>query len=86
MAIISRLYLAAGGDQGYAERYPLTLFFGIIAGMVLEFVFSMSSMDNYCQGSWAVARTHLMAAGVCAVIVGGLVSAVMWRTQRTRVC
>ena len=73
VAMLWGLYVTAGGDRAYGERYPLILFFGVLAGMVLEFPFSMSSIDTYCQGSWRGARIHLVAAGLGAGIVGSLV-------------
>lgn len=81
VAIVWALYLSAGGDRAYGERYPLILFFGVLAGMVLEFPFSMSSMDTYCHGSWSGARIHLLVAGVCAGIAGILVSALVGRVN-----
>ena len=81
VAILWVLYVAAGGDRANGERYPLIVFFGVLAGMVLEFPFSMSSIDSYCQGSWRGARVHLVAAGVCAGIVGSLVSALVGRVK-----
>ena len=44
-AILWGLYVRAGGDRTYGERYPLMPFFGVLAGMVLEFPFSVSSID-----------------------------------------
>ena len=82
VAILWGLYLTAGGDRTYGERYPIILFFGVLAGMVLEFPFSMSSIDTYCQGSWGGARIHLVVAGVCAGIVGIVVFAVVRRGHR----
>jgi hypothetical protein len=78
-AILWGLYLAAGGNRAN-EKYPLILFFGVLAGMVLEFPFSMSSMATYCEGSWSTARTHLVVAGGSAGIVASLVLALVRRT------
>lgn len=81
-AVLWRLYVAAGGDPGYVERYPLIIFFASIAGMVLEFVFSMQSISVYCEGSWSAARLHLITAGLCAVGAGCVVSALMHLADR----
>ena len=80
-AILWGLYLTAGGDRAN-DRYPLVLFFGVLAGMVLEFPFSMSSMATYCEGSWSTARAHLVVAGVGAGLMASLVLAVARRTDR----
>lgn len=82
VAVLWGLYVAAGGNRANGERYPLILFFGVLAGMVVEFPFSMSSIDTYCQGSWRGARVHLVAAGVCAGIVGSLVLALVGRVHQ----
>ncbi len=82
VAILWGLYLAAGGNRAHGERYPLILFFGVLAGMVLEFPFSMSSMATYCEGSWSTARTHLVVAGVCAGMTAGLLLTVARGTDR----
>ncbi len=80
-AMLWGLYLVAGGDRANGERYPLILFFGVLAGLVLEFPFSMSSMATYCEGSWSTARTHLVVAGVAAGIIASLVLARMRRAR-----
>ena len=82
-AILWGLYLAAGGDR--ANKYPLVLFFGVLAGMVLEFPFSMSSMATYCEGSWSTARTHLVVAGACAGMTAGLMLALARRIRSSHV-
>ncbi len=82
VAVVWRLYMVAGGDARYAERHPLVLFFGTLGGMVLEFPFSMASMEVYCQrSSWAGARNHLAVAALGALIVCGVVSADMRRKR-----
>jgi hypothetical protein len=80
--IVWRLYVAAGVEPSSANRYSVILFFGTVLGMVVETAISAESVNAYCQGSWDFGRNHLVAAGACAILAAGIVSAGTLRSYR----
>ncbi len=70
MAILWRLYVAAGLAPSEAQRAPVALFLAVAVGMFLEFFVSTITMEGYCSGirSWLYAQ--LTAAAVIATIAG----------------
>ena len=71
--ILSKLYVAAGQEDDRVERATLTMFFGVVVGMALEFFASTITIEGYCSG----ARSGLVGQLAVAVALG-LIAAGAW--------
>jgi hypothetical protein len=71
--ILSRLYVAAGQEEDRVERATLTMFFGLVVGMTVEFFASTITIEGYCSG----ARSGLVGQLAVAVMLG-LITAAAW--------
>ncbi len=75
--LLSRLYVAADEGDQRVERVTLTMFFGVLIGMAVEFFASTITVEVYC----ASADRSGLAGQLGIAIAVGLVAALAWSSE-----